>query len=103
MLALCGDLTDLGTAEEARLLAKELAVIGVPVVAVLGNHDFEAGEERTIQQVLTEAGVHVLDGETIEVHGIGFAGIKGFCRRLRPWRAGPVGRSRGQGCSCRKR
>jgi Icc-related predicted phosphoesterase len=91
VLALCGDLTDLGTADEARLLAKELSVIGVPVVAVLGNHDFEAGEERTITQVLTEAGVHVLDGETIELQGIGFAGIKGFAGGFGRGALGPWG------------
>jgi Icc-related predicted phosphoesterase len=79
ILALCGDLTDRGTEEEARLLAKELAVVGVPVVAVLGNHDVESGLEARVSQILTDAGVHVLDGESVEVHGIGFAGVKGFC------------------------
>jgi Icc-related predicted phosphoesterase len=79
VLAICGDLTERGTEEEARLLAKELAVVGVPVVAVLGNHDVESGQEARVSQILTEAGVHVLDGESVEVHGIGFAGAKGFC------------------------
>jgi Icc-related predicted phosphoesterase len=79
VLVLCGDLTERGTEEETRLLAKELAVIGVPVVAVLGNHDVESGQEARVSQILTDAGVHVLDGESVEVHGIGFAGVKGFC------------------------
>ncbi len=79
VLAICGDLTDRGTEEETRLLAKELAVVGVPVVAVLGNHDVESGQEALVSQILTEAGVHVLDGESVEIHGIGFAGIRGFC------------------------
>lgn len=79
VLAICGDLTDRGTEEETRLLAKELAVVGVPVVAVLGNHDVESGQEARVSQILTEAGVHVLDGESVEIHGIGFAGVKGFC------------------------
>jgi Icc-related predicted phosphoesterase len=79
VLVLCGDLTDRGTEEETRLLARELAVVGVPVVAVLGNHDVESGQEARVSQILTEAGVHVLDGESVEVHGIGFAGVKGFC------------------------
>jgi Icc-related predicted phosphoesterase len=78
VLVLCGDLTDQGTEEEARLLAKDLSPIGVPVVAVLGNHDVESGQERVIVEVLGAAGVRVLDGDAIEVLGIGFAGVKGF-------------------------
>ena len=79
VLVLCGDLTDRGTEEEARLLARDLAVVGVPIVAVLGNHDLESGQGARVSQILSEAGVHVLDGESVEVHGVGFAGVKGFC------------------------
>lgn len=79
VLVLCGDLTDRGTEEEARLLARELSIVGVPIVAVLGNHDVESGQEARVSQLLTDAGVHVLDGESVEIHGIGFAGVKGFC------------------------
>jgi len=78
LLVLCGDLTDQGAEEEARLLAKDLSAIGVPVLAVLGNHDVESGQERVIVQVLEAAGVHVLDGDATEILGIGFAGVKGF-------------------------
>jgi Icc-related predicted phosphoesterase len=78
VLVLCGDLTDQGTESEARLVAKDLSAIGVPVVAVLGNHDVESGQERVIIEVLEAAGVHVLDGDAIEVLGVGFAGVKGF-------------------------
>lgn len=78
LLLLCGDLTNQGTEEEARLLAKDLSPIGVPVIAVLGNHDVESGQERVVVDVLQAAGVHVLDGDAIEVLGIGFAGVKGF-------------------------
>jgi Icc-related predicted phosphoesterase len=91
VLALCGDLTDLGTADEARLLAKELTVVGVPVVAVLGNHDFESGQEALITQLMVEAGVHVLDGDTIDVHGVGFAGVKCFCGGFGRGALGPWG------------
>jgi Icc-related predicted phosphoesterase len=95
VLAICGDLTDLGTADEARLVAKELTVVGVPVVAVLGNHDFEAGQEAAITQLLVEAGVHVLDGDTVDIHDVGFAGVRGFCGgfgrgALGPWGEGVV-------------
>jgi len=40
--ALCGDLTDPGLADEARILAKELQAVKIPKIAVLGNHDFES-------------------------------------------------------------
>lgn len=79
VLVLCGDLTDYGLAEEARLLAKDLAQVKVPIVAVLGNHDFEADEQRQIVEILGEVGVHVLDGDTWEFRGVGFAGVRGFC------------------------
>jgi Icc-related predicted phosphoesterase len=91
VLVLCGDLTDLGTAEEARVLASELApVIGIPKLAVLGNHDLESGHQDEVRRILTEVGVTVLDGEAIEIAGIGFAGAKGFAggfgrSMLTPW------------------
>ncbi|MFN2567844.1 MAG: metallophosphoesterase [Gemmatimonadaceae bacterium] len=80
VLVLCGDLTDYGLTEEAKLLAKDLTSgLKIPVVAVLGNHDFEAGEQVEIARILTDAGVRILDGDTYEVHGVGFAGVRGFC------------------------
>jgi Icc-related predicted phosphoesterase len=91
VLALCGDLTDYGLAEEARAFVKELQpAIKIPIVAVLGNHDYESNQQAEIAQILKDAGVTVLDGETTEIHGIGFAGIKGFAggfgrRALGPW------------------
>jgi len=78
VLVLCGDLTDLGTEEEVRALAKELALVGLPIVAVLGNHDYESGLEALVARVLTDAGTHVLDGDSVEIEGVGFAGVKGF-------------------------
>ncbi len=90
VLALCGDLTDRGEPDEARPLAKALAGVGVPVVAVLGNHDHEAGKAAEVGGILRESGIHVLDGEAVELQGIGFAGVKGFAggfgrRALGPW------------------
>jgi len=95
VLALCGDLTDRGDPEEARLMAKALASVTVPIVAVLGNHDYESGKEREVATILGDAGVHVLDGEAHEVLGIGFAGVKGFAggfgrRALGPWGEGLI-------------
>ena len=78
VLLLCGDLTDYGTAEEAKVLADELAVVKIPIVAVLGNHDFESGTPEAVCETLTRAGVRVLDGEAVEIEGVGIAGAKGF-------------------------
>lgn len=77
-LLLCGDLTDYGTAEEARVLADELGGVSVPIVAVLGNHDYESGTPEKVREILIEAGVRVLDGEACEIEGVGIAGAKGF-------------------------
>jgi Icc-related predicted phosphoesterase len=90
VLALCGDLTDRGDPEEAKLIAKALASVTVPMVGVLGNHDYESGKEREVSKILCDAGIHMLDGESREIMGIGFAGIKGFAggfgrRALGPW------------------
>src|SRR5512133_1577318 len=80
ILVMCGDLTDYGLPEEARVLAREVATaLRVPCVAVLGNHDYEAGKADEIRQILSDAGVTVLDGDSCELHGVGFAGVKGFC------------------------
>jgi Icc-related predicted phosphoesterase len=91
ILLVCGDLTDYGLPEEAQVLAKELtASLKIPVVAVLGNHDFESDQAQEVQRILGDAGVRVLDGDGCEIHGIGFAGVKGFAggfgqRALEPW------------------
>src|SRR5215216_2282316 len=91
VLLLCGDLTDYGLVEEARILAKDLAPVKIPMVGVLGNHDFEAGQEHDIAQVLTDVGLHVLDGDTWEYHGVGFAGVRGFCGGFGRGALGPWG------------
>lgn len=79
VLLLCGDLTDYGLPEEAKVLADELAVAASkPVIAVLGNHDYESEQQHEVIRILSEVGVRVLDGEACEVHGVGIAGTKGF-------------------------
>lgn len=79
VLLLLGDLTDYGLAEEAAELARELSGgVKIPIIAVLGNHDYESNAVAEVSQALREAGVKLLDGETVEVLGIGFAGVKGF-------------------------
>jgi len=90
VLLLCGDLTDFGLPDEAHVLAKELAAVSVPVIAVLGNHDHESDKAAEVTQVLDEAGIAVLDGGVSEVAGVAFVGVKGFGggfgrRMLEPW------------------
>ena len=92
ILVLCGDFTDYGLPEEARVLARELtAAVQVPVVAVLGNHDYEAGKQHEIREILLDAGVTVLDGEAAEIEGVGFAGVKGFAGGFGRGALGPWG------------
>lgn len=78
LLLLAGDLTDTGLPEEARVLARELAALRVPAVAVFGNHDHESGKQEEIREILATAGLTVLDGDTYEALGVGIAGVKGF-------------------------
>lgn len=96
MLLLCGDLTDYGLAEEAEVLAHELAAVKkMPVVAVLGNHDYESNSPDEVKRVLCDAGVRILDGDAVEIEGIGIAGVKGFAggygrHALGPWGEGAI-------------
>ncbi|TME32703.1 MAG: metallophosphoesterase [Chloroflexi bacterium] len=91
VIALCGDLTDYGLPEEAHILVNELArTVKIPILAVLGNHDFESGKQAEVEAILAEAGVVVLDGGSHEIGEVGFVGVKGFCggfgrRTLEPW------------------
>jgi Icc-related predicted phosphoesterase len=78
VLALCGDLTDHGLAEEADVLATELSGASVPIVGVLGNHDHEAGEPEAVVDRLAHAGMSVLERDSVEIGEVGFAGTKGF-------------------------
>ncbi len=79
LLLIAGDLTDTGDESEARVLAEELKSCTIPVVAVLGNHDYEKGRQKLIRQILqNQSQVHILDGECVVLHNVGFAGVKGF-------------------------
>jgi Icc-related predicted phosphoesterase len=78
ILVLCGDLTTHGEPEQIRGLVKEMEAVNIPIVAVLGNHDFEHGAEAEVTAILRDRDVHVLDGTNVVIDGIGFAGVKGF-------------------------
>lgn len=78
VLLLCGDLTDTGRTEEAEILAEELRACSIPVVAVLGNHDYERENQQEIRKTLIKANVNMLDGDSVVFGDVGFAGVKGF-------------------------
>jgi Icc-related predicted phosphoesterase len=82
VLLLAGDLTRRGTPEEARILGEELSENGVPIVAVLGNHDHHSDQQDALRRELERFGVIVLEGEattmTIGDTTLGVAGTKGF-------------------------
>jgi uncharacterized protein len=82
MVLLAGDLTTCGDPKEARVLAEACTRLEIPVVAVLGNHDWHLDRADEISAVLSDAGIVVLDrGSTvIDTAGlrIGIVGAKGF-------------------------
>lgn len=91
VFVICGDFTDYGLPDEARGLAREItSALRIPVLAVLGNHDYHSGKVEEVVAVMRDAGITILDGDAQEVLGVGFAGVKGFgggfgARALGPW------------------
>ena len=79
VLVIGGDLTDLGQVEEAEVLLDALDACPVPVIATLGNHDYESGDAATLSRLFAGSGVHLLDRSSIVIDGVGFSGVKGFC------------------------
>ena len=77
-LVLCGDLTNFGKTPEAEILAEDISHCTVPVLGVLGNHDYECGNHEEVARILHQAGMIVLDEQAHEIDGVGFAGVKGF-------------------------
>ena len=78
VLVLCGDLTNFGKTTEAEILADDIRSCSIPVIGVLGNHDYECGQPETVTEILHSAGMTVLDEQAVEIEGVGFAGVKGF-------------------------
>jgi Icc-related predicted phosphoesterase len=82
LLVLAGDLTRCGGTDEIKVLADDLRNLPIPVVAVLGNHDYQADRQDAVRAVLEHAKVRVLEGEaiTVPLNGttVGIAGTKGF-------------------------
>ncbi|HEX6376950.1 MAG TPA: metallophosphoesterase [Allosphingosinicella sp.] len=78
VLALTGDLTNFGKISEAEILAEDLRACTIPVVAVLGNHDYEGGIADEVATILQQAGAIMLGEQAAVIAGVGFAGAKGF-------------------------
>src|SRR5690606_20450233 len=82
LLLIAGDLTQHGSRDEGRLMAEEVADVGIPTIAVLGNHDYHQDAQDVIRADLERVGVTVLEGEGIVLeiagHRVGIAGVKGF-------------------------
>ena len=78
VLVLCGDLTNFGKTSEAEILADDIKSCSIPVLGVLGNHDYECGQPEKVCEILHSAGMKVLDDQAVEIEGVGFAGVKGF-------------------------
>ena len=73
LLILAGDVTNLGKTEEMESMLATFMRLRVPIVAVLGNHDFESGKQDDLAKMMLAEGVKVLDGSGYERDGIGFA------------------------------
>jgi Icc-related predicted phosphoesterase len=78
VLVLAGDLTNYGQPSEMEPLLNALVRLRVPTIVVLGNHDYESGQEQELMRMMTSEGIKVLDGSAYERDGVGFAGTKGF-------------------------
>jgi Icc-related predicted phosphoesterase len=82
LVLLAGDLTTHGLPEQAAVLADACDGLPVPIVAVLGNHDYHSGCAEDVEEALREGGIVVLDrAHTIlELGGleVGIVGTKGF-------------------------
>jgi uncharacterized protein len=78
VFVLAGDLTNFGRPDEMEPLLNVLVRLRLPVIAVLGNHDYESDRQVELMRMLTQEGIKVLDGSAYERDGVGFAGTKGF-------------------------
>jgi Icc-related predicted phosphoesterase len=82
LVLLAGDLTTHGEPDEAAVLADACRQLDVPVVAVLGNHDYHVGRDRELTDVLRTSGVMVLERDwtilEVDQAQVGIVGTKGF-------------------------
>src|SRR5436305_10575941 len=82
LVLLAGDLTQHGQVDEVCVVADACRGLSVPVVAVLGNHDWQSDRPGDLMRALAAAGVVVLERShtILPVNGasVGVAGVKGF-------------------------
>jgi Icc-related predicted phosphoesterase len=78
VLIIAGDLTNHGTEEEMEWCLGVLSEVRIPIVVVFGNHDYESGQQEVLKEMVKARGIHLLDGTTFELDGVGIAGVKGF-------------------------
>ncbi|MGO9414093.1 MAG: metallophosphoesterase family protein [Syntrophobacteraceae bacterium] len=80
VLLVCGDITHLGLPEEACVFLEQAVPVlnKIPVLCVLGNHDFESGKQDALWEQLSGAGLIMMDGDSLQIYGVGFTGVKGF-------------------------
>jgi uncharacterized protein len=78
VLVLAGDITNYGKPEEMESMLNSIMRIRIPIVAVLGNHDYEGGQAAELSKLMIAEGVKLLDGSGYERDSVGFAGTKGF-------------------------
>jgi Icc-related predicted phosphoesterase len=79
VLAIGGDLTDLGRLEQVKVVLKVLGTCSMPILVTLGNHDYESGNAAELSRLIGESNVYLLDRSSIVIDGVGFSGVKGFC------------------------
>ncbi len=91
LLVLAGDLTNVGLPEEMGVLLKDIEDLALPMIAVVGNHDHENDQLDVLIEMMNERGIHVLDGSTVEINGVGFVGTKGFCGGFGKYAVQPFG------------
>lgn len=78
LLVIAGDITNYGKTDELASVLNAFVRLRIPIVAVLGNHDYESGQSEELIKMMSAEGIKVLDGSGYERDGIGFAGTKGF-------------------------
>lgn len=82
VMLIAGDLTTHGEVKQVEILIRELEVVEIPIVAVLGNHDYHSGQADQVRHELEQRGIITLEGEsiTLTLNGatLGIAGTKGF-------------------------
>jgi Icc-related predicted phosphoesterase len=82
LFLIAGDLTQSGSLEEAQALAADLTPVKIPVVIVLGNHDYHQDRQQEMISLFRSHGFHALEGESVvfDIRGktVGISGLKGF-------------------------